>query len=149
MQMVLENHSFTTRQSHDFVDVTADLLDLVQRSGVRNGLAVVFSPHTTGAIIINEHESGFAADFAGLMDHLVPSSGRYLHDDPDLRVDNLEDDHAVPNGHGHCRHALLGSASQAIPIVEGELQLGRWQRVFFFECDRARERRVLMQVLGE
>ena len=64
--------------------------------------------------------------------------------------ENLEDDdHDVPNGHAHCAQGLLASASQAIPIVDGALQLGRWQRVFFLELDRARDRRVLIQVLGE
>ena len=55
----------------------------------------------------------------------------------------------MPNGHAHCRQGLLASSSQSIPIVDGDLQLGRWQRVFLLELDRARERRVLMQVMGE
>ena len=57
--------------------------------------------------------------------------------------------HPRPNGHAHCKHALIGSASQTIPIIDGELQLGQWQRVFFIELDRARDRKVFIQVLGE
>jgi len=150
MRMLFENHNFSTTRCMEFVDVTGDLLDLVDRSEVRNGMALVYSPHTTCSIVINERESGFIRDFEELVEGLIPKDGAYRHDDLALRTENLEDDdHEVPNGHAHCRQGLLASASQAIPIVEGALQLGRWQRVFFVELDRARERRVLMQVLGE
>jgi secondary thiamine-phosphate synthase enzyme len=150
MKMLFENHSFSTTRCMEFVDVTGDLLEMVERSGVRNGMALVYSPHTTCSIVINERESGFIRDFEELVEGLVPKDGAYRHDDLALRTENLEDDdHDVPNGHAHCRQGLLASASQAIPIVDGALQLGRWQRVFFVELDRARERRVLMQVLGE
>ncbi len=146
----LENHTFQTSGCGEFVDVTEDVRDAVARSDVRNGMALVYSPHTTCAVLINERESGFVADFTRLMDSLVPLDGGYAHDDLEARTENLEDDpHDLPNGWAHCRQALLGSASQAIPIVDGELLLGRWQRVFFLELDRSRERRVLIQAFGE
>jgi secondary thiamine-phosphate synthase enzyme len=147
--MVLENHSFATTTTSDFIDLTDDLLDLVARSEVSDGIALVYSPHTTGAILINERERGFLRDFGEMLERLAPSDVSYAHDDEELRIENLDPEHTIPNGHAHCRHALMGSASQAIPIVGGHLELGRWQRVFFLECDRARERRVLLQVLGE
>jgi len=150
MKMLFENHSFSTTRCMEFVDVTGDLLEMVGRSGVRNGMALVYSPHTTCSIVINERESGFIRDFEDLVEGLVPRDGEYRHDDLALRTENLEDDdHDVPNGHAHCRQGLIASASQAVPIVDGQLQLGRWQRVFFVELDRARARRVLMQVMGE
>ena len=150
MRFLFENHSFRTTECGQFVDVTGDLRDLVSRSEVRNGMALVYSPHTTCAILINEREQGFIQDFGSLIESLVPLGGAYRHDDLDARTENLEGDpHDIPNGHAHCRQALLGSASQAIPIVQGELQLGRWQRVFFLELDRGRDRRVLIQVMGE
>jgi secondary thiamine-phosphate synthase enzyme len=150
MRFLFENHSFRTAECGHFVDVTDDVLDLVSRSEVQNGMALVYSPHTTCAILINERETGFIRDFGTLIESLVPQDGPYCHDDLEARTENLDDDpHDVPNGHAHCRHALLGSASQAIPIVQGELQLGRWQRVFFLELDRARDRRVLIQVMGD
>jgi secondary thiamine-phosphate synthase enzyme len=150
MKMLFENHSFATTRCMEFRDVTDDVVQTVEKSGVKNGMALVYSPHTTCAIVINERESGFIRDFEALVQGLVPEDGTYLHDDMTLRTENLEDDdHDVPNGHAHCRQGLIASASQTIPIVEGELQLGRWQRVFFLELDRARDRRVLIQVLGE
>jgi secondary thiamine-phosphate synthase enzyme len=150
MRFLFENHSFRTTECGQFVDVTNDLRGLVSRSEIQNGMALVYSPHTTCAVLINERERGFIQDFGSLIESLVPLGGAYRHDDLEARTENLEDDpHNIPNGHAHCRQALLGSASQAIPIVQGELQLGRWQRVFFLELDRARDRRVLMQVMGE
>ena len=150
MKFLFENHSFRTTDCGQFVDMTDDVRELVERSDVQNGMALVYSPHTTCAVLINERERGFIEDFGGLMEELVPIKGAYRHDDLGARTENLEDDpHEIPNGHAHCRQALLGSASQAIPIVHGELQLGRWQRVFFLELDRARDRRVLIQVMGD
>ena len=150
MKMLFENHSFSTTRCMEFRDVTDDVRSTVDRSGVTNGMALVYSPHTTCAIVINEKESGFIHDFESLVRRLVPQDASYLHDDLTLRTENLEDDdHDVPNGHAHCAQGLLASASQAIPIVDGTLQLGRWQRVFFLELDRARDRRILIQVLGE
>jgi secondary thiamine-phosphate synthase enzyme len=150
MKMLFENHSFTTSRCMEFVDVTADLVDLVDRSGVANGMALVYSPHTTCAIVINERETGFIKDFEELVQSLVPEERSYRHDDMTLRTENLEDDdHDVPNGHAHVKQGLIGSSSQTIPILDGKLMLGRWQRVFFLELDRSRDRRVLMQVMGE
>lgn len=150
MKFLFQNHSFTTTACGEFRDVTDDLNHVVAGSGVTNGMALVYSPHTTCAIVINESEKGFIRDFKRLIDGLVPEDAGYLHDDLDSRTENLEDDpHDIPNGWAHCRHALIGSASQSIPIVDGSLLLGRWQRVFFLELDRARDRRVLLQVFGE
>jgi secondary thiamine-phosphate synthase enzyme len=150
MRHLMQNHSFQTTACGEFLDVTDDVRDVVSRSEVRNGMALVYSPHTTCAVVINERESGFLTDFNKLMESLVPVAGAYRHDDLEARTENLEDDpHEVPNGWAHCRQALIGSASQTIPVVDGQLMLGRWQRVFFVELDRARDRKVFIQVMGE
>jgi secondary thiamine-phosphate synthase enzyme len=150
MTSVFENHNFQTTHCGQFTDVTDDVSDLVSRSGIRNGMALVYSPHTTCAIIINERESGFIKDFDDLIGTLVPLESPYRHDDLEARTENLEDDpHDVANGHAHCRQALVGSSSETIPVVDGRLMIGRWQRIFFVELDRARDRRVLLQVTGD
>ena len=133
------------------IDLTDDVLDAVRRSDVENGVAVIYSPHTTCAVLIQERESGFFEDFRELLERVVPSEGPYYrHDDLSIRTEGLEDDpHEFPNGHSHCRAALIGSASQSIPIVKGELLLGHYQKIFFCELDRAKARKVFIQVLGE
>lgn len=151
MKLLFENHSFTTEACGQFIDMTDELTDIVDRSDVANGMALLYSPHTTCAVVINEHESGFIADFSDLLDSLVPGDDAYYrHDDLGIRTEGLDDDpHEVPNGFAHCRGALLSSNSQSIPIVDGKLMLGKWQHVFFVELDCARERKVFLQVMGE
>jgi len=150
MKLLFENHNFVSEGSGQFLDLTDDVRDVVARSGVRNGAAVVFSTHTTCSVIINERESGFIQDFRDLLESVVPSDTEYRHDDLSVRTEGLADDpHEIPNGHAHCRATLLGSSSQTVPVHNGELMLGRYQRIFLLELDRARERRVLLQVMGE
>ena len=151
MKHLFENHDLATAGCGDLIDLTHDVEDAVDRSGVSNGVAVVYSPHTTCAVLINERESGVMKDFQEMLDSLVPMEGPYYrHDDLSIRTEGLEDDpHEFPNGHSHCRAALLGSASQSIPIVDGKLLLGRYQSVFFCELDRAKPRKVFIQVMGE
>ena len=146
--VLFENHSFTTEGCGQFLDLTEDVADLVERSKVRDGMALVYVPHTTCAVIINESEDGFIADFQQMLDTLVPSRNYYYrHDDMSIRTQNIDPSDA-PNGHSHCRGALIGSNSQTVPIRDGRLMLGRWQRIFFLELDHSRDRKVFIQVMG-
>jgi secondary thiamine-phosphate synthase enzyme len=91
--------------------------------------------------LINEDEPVIADDFADTLEQLAPASGSYRHDD-------REEEHS-PNGHSHVLAGVLASSSQTIPIVDGTLRLGRYQRVFFCELDCSRARKVFIQVIGE
>jgi secondary thiamine-phosphate synthase enzyme len=144
-----ENHSFATTSPGDFIDLTDELFSMVRRAAVTNGMALVYSPHTTCSILINERESGFFEDLRRLMASLAPAGDAYYrHDDMAIRTENIDPDDA-PNGHAHCRGSVFGATSQTIPIIDGKLMLGRWQRVFFLELDRARDRKVFIEILGE
>ncbi len=150
MKHRFENHDLVTDRASQLIDVTDDVLDVVERSEVRNGMVLVYSPHTTCAVVINELEHGFAEDFAEFLDELAAADRYYRHDDLSIRTQGIEEDTAdYPNGHSHVRAGLLSSSSQTIPIVDGRLMLGTWQRVFFCELDRSRERKVFIQVIGE
>jgi secondary thiamine-phosphate synthase enzyme len=130
-------------------DITDDVAEAVRESGVRDGIVCVYSPHTTCCVRVNEFENGFLEDFATLLRRLVPSETYYAHDDWGRRTENVcEEDMERGNGHAHCMSMLLGSAGEAIPVRDGELALGTWQRVLFLELDRERERRWLVQVVG-
>jgi secondary thiamine-phosphate synthase enzyme len=142
--------SFRTTGGLEVLDITDDVAEAVAQSGVQDGIVCVYSPHTTCCVRVNEFESGFFEDFAGLLKRLVPSESYYAHDDWDRRTENIcpEDmDHG--NGHSHCMAMLLGTAGESIPIRNGELQLGMWQRVLFIELDRERDRRWLVQIVGQ
>ena len=130
-------------------DITDEVNAAVGESGIRDGIACVYSPHTTCCVRVNEFEQGFMEDFASLLKRLVPQEGYYAHDDWDKRTENIcEEDMEFGNGHSHCMSMLLGSAGESIPVRDGELLLGTWQRVLFIELDRERDRRWLVQVVG-
>ena len=133
-------------------DITDEVTDAVRESGVIDGIACVYSPHTTCCVRVNEFEAGFLEDFTLLLRRLVPHGGEhyYAHDDWDRRTENLcAEDREIGNGHAHCMSMLLGSAGESIPVRGGELALGTWQRILFVELDRERDRRWLAQVVGD
>ena len=130
-------------------DITEEVREAVQQSGIQDGICSVYSPHTTCSVRVNEWERGFLEDFAFMLRRLVPTEHYYAHDDWDRRTENVcEEDMEIGNGHAHCMSMLLGGAGESIPVREGELALGQWQRVLFLELDRARDRRWLVQVVG-
>ena len=123
-------------------DITDEVNEVVAASGIQAGIACVYSPHTTCCVRVNEFEQGFMDDFAALLKRLVPQESYYAHDDWYRRTENIcEEDMEFGNGHSHCMSMLLGSAGESIPVRDGELLLGTWQRVLFIELDRERDRR--------
>jgi secondary thiamine-phosphate synthase enzyme len=130
-----------------FVDLTSDLEAFVVASGVESGLLNVQSLHTTAAIVVNEHEPLLLADMSGLLERLAPLDAVYRHDSITLRTVNCVIGEP-PNGHSHCRALLLGSTA-ALNVIDGRLQLGRWQRVFLVELDGPRTRDISLLLLGE
>ncbi len=129
----------------DFIDITEDVARVVHASGVRDGFAQIYSRHTTAAIKINENEPLLMADFKRLLDRISPCDGQYDHDQLEQRVDIGPDE--PRNGHAHCQHLLL-SSSESVPIVDGALSLGRWQRIFLVELDSPRLRQITVEVVG-
>jgi secondary thiamine-phosphate synthase enzyme len=135
-----------TTHAPQFIDITEDIADAVNRSHVRNGIAVVFSRHTTAAIKINESEPELLKDMAHFLSEIAPLERDYHHNDFEVRTVNMEEDEC-PNAHSHCQHLVL-SASESVPVLDGRLHLGRWQRIFLVELDRAKARQVVVQVVG-
>jgi secondary thiamine-phosphate synthase enzyme len=134
---------------YEYLDLSEDLERAIKDSGVTDGAAVVFCPHTTCALLINEWEEGALADFRDRVLRLVPEEGYYAHDDLDRRTQNLAESHERQNGHSHVKAMLLSASSHAIPVAAGEPMLGRWQRLILFEMDEPKERRVVFHVFGE
>jgi secondary thiamine-phosphate synthase enzyme len=142
-------HEFRTDGGLAVRDITADVKEAVSESRITDGIACVYSPHTTCCVRVNEFEQGFLEDFATLLRRLVPNDSYYAHDDWDRRTENIcPEDMEMGNGHAHCMAILLGTAGESIPVCDGELSLGTWQRVLFIELDRQRDRRWIVQVVG-
>ena len=136
-----------TGDSPAFFDVTDEIAAYVRRSEIRNGFALVFSKHTTAAITIQENEPLLHTDMCSTLEKFAPSNAHYRHNDFDARTVHMHEDEC-PNGHSHCQHLVLGT-SETIPIIDGDLALGEFQRVFVVELDPERvTRQVLVQALG-
>jgi secondary thiamine-phosphate synthase enzyme len=127
-----------TTDRFQLVDITNRVEEIVEKSGVTNGLVLVFAPHATAAIIANEHEHGLMDDIIHKVKEFTePGSGKWKHD--------LVDD----NAHAHIGSALFG-AERVFPVINKRLLRGTWQNIFLLEMDGPRPvREVHVVVVGE
>ncbi len=137
---------YTASGAPEFIDITQQVKGVLASSEIREGSVLVFTRHTTAAIEINEDEPLLMEDLKQFLVRMAPRDGNYKHNDFFIRTANMTEDEC-PNGHAHCQHLFLGT-SETIPVVDGELILGRWQRIFLIELDRPREREVFIQIQG-
>ncbi|NNF09625.1 MAG: YjbQ family protein [Acidimicrobiia bacterium] len=145
--MLTEVVRFDTTEANEFLDLTDDVREHVTRSGIRHGQVTVMTPHTTTAVAINESETGFLNDFRRTVGSMVPADAYYEHDDHEVRTENLQEDEFI-NGHAHVRQMLVGATTVTVPVVDGQLVLGRWQRILFVELDQPRPRRTVLHSQG-
>lgn len=136
---------FTTTAPLEWIDLTSRLESFVAGSGLQTGLVNVQVRHTTAAIVVNEDEPLLRQDLERLLERAAPAAVGYAHDQLHLREGVPPDER--PNGHSHAK-ALFLRASESINVARGQLQLGRWQRVFLLELDGPRERLVSLVALG-
>ena len=145
MKFLSQTFEIRTEKGPQFVDITEKVQELTRQSGLQNGFAVIFSKHTTAAIRINEAEPHLIQDMEQMLEKMVPSCQDYAHN---RYAHAFSNNGERPNGHSHCQQLLLG-ASEAVPIMNGRLVFGQWQRIFLVELDHGRDREVVVQVLGE
>lgn len=131
----MERYPVDTTKRTEVVDVTGLVEGAVRASGVREGVAVVHSPHTTTAVVVNEREGQLVHDLLDWAARMAPEGAGYRHDSTD------------GNAHAHLRSIMMG-ASVTIPVTGGRLALGTWQSVLFVELDGPRSRKLNVQVLG-
>jgi secondary thiamine-phosphate synthase enzyme len=122
-----------TRGRTDFVDLTNEVQQQVTDLGLTEGVVVVFNPHTTAAVTINEGaDPDVVTDMTGALDRLVPWQDGYLH--------------AEGNAAAHIKASMFGSSVTVI-VSEGRLQLGTWQKIWFCDFDGPRHRRIWVKAL--
>ncbi|HXG36679.1 MAG TPA: secondary thiamine-phosphate synthase enzyme YjbQ [Dehalococcoidia bacterium] len=145
MKFLTQTFTIQTERGPQFIDITNRVREAVREANLVNGCAVVFTRHTTAAVRVNENCPHLIQDMEDMLTKLAPPGGEYRHNvfahSPPLNYE-------VPNGHSHCQQLLLG-ASETIPVVEGELLCGQWQSIFLVELDHARQREVIIQLMGE
>jgi secondary thiamine-phosphate synthase enzyme len=137
-----------TRQPIELIDITDPVAGLVRDAAVWSGQVVLLSRHTTAAVRIQENEPLLLEDLRDFLAGLAPPTSSYRHNDFRVRTHHMHPDER-PNGHAHCLQLLLGS-SESVPVVDGRLALGTWQRLFLVELDGPRPaREVLVQLSGQ
>jgi len=129
----------STRGNADIHDLTGRVADCLRESGLTSGAVTVFCPSSTSALTTIEYESGCLSDLRRLFDEIIDPAREYAHN---ARWGD-------GNGHSHVRAALLGP-SLTIPFIEGQLTLGTWQQIIYVDFDnRSRQRRLVVQMVGE
>jgi len=133
MKIFKETVTFSTRGETEFINLTGKVQEIVNRSGIKNGLIHVFAPHATGVIILTEHEPSLDSDIKDFLEKIIKHGG-YRH---------------PSNAHSHLRSMLL-CPDKTLPVIDGRAVLGTWQSLVFVETDvHPRRRTVIMQALGE
>jgi secondary thiamine-phosphate synthase enzyme len=130
-----------TARRIELVDITEDVMERVRASGVREGIASLWSMHTTCAIFINESQKALHADIMRVLEQVVDRDADWQHNDPE------HSDCDRMNADSHLRAMFLGH-SVTLQVSGGEPVLGQWQRILVAEMDGPRARSVRVQIMG-
>jgi len=126
-------HKIKTSKPQQFINITGTVADDVKNSNVRDGIAVIYVPHTTAGVTINENaDPDVVRDIISTLDKTYPVNGEYLH--------------IEGNSHAHIKASLMGSSCTVI-IKDGKLLLGTWQGIYFCEFDGPRNREYYVKII--
>ena len=147
--MRIINHiiKLKTATTLDFIDITDKIKSKLKKAGIKRGVVNIQSLHTTMAVLVQEAEPLLITDIKKMLDKIAPRTIKYMHDNFDIRTVNVCDDECA-NGHAHCKATFLPTSCY-LNIIKGDLQLGKWQRIFAVELDNARPRKIALQIIGE
>jgi secondary thiamine-phosphate synthase enzyme len=139
MAFKTETINLNTQGNADIQDITGQISQVVEASGIQDGVVTIFTPSSTSGLTTIEYESGCLSDLRRLFDEIIDPARHYAHN---ARWGD-------GNGHSHVRAALLG-ASFSVPFVNRRLTLGTWQQIIFIDFDnRQRRRELILQIMGE
>ena len=127
---------FNTKKRQDFIRITDEVAAIVDKSGVKEGMALVSAMHITAAVYVNDWEDGLIADFQEWLEKLAPAGLPYRHHQT-----------GEDNADAHLKRTLMGH-QVILPITAGKLDLGPWEQLFYAEFDGRRRKRVVVKVMG-
>jgi secondary thiamine-phosphate synthase enzyme len=136
MKVFTEYLWFHTKKRREFVRITDQVGDIVARSGVTDGIALVSAMHITAGVYVNDWESGLIEDFEEWLERLAPAR-------PDYRHHRTGED----NADAHLKRTIMGH-QVVVPVTGGRLDLGPWEQIFYAEFDGQRRKRVIVKVMG-
>lgn len=127
---------FNTKHRQEFVRITDNVSEIVAKSGVKEGMALVSAMHITAGVYVNDWENGLIHDFQEWLERLAPAGLNYRHHQT-----------GEDNADAHLKRTIMGHQVM-LPITEGKLDLGPWEQVFYAEFDGRRKKRVVVKVMG-
>lgn len=137
MKFATEYLWFNTQKKREYINITGKVEEVVEKSGVREGMVLVSAMHITAGVYINDAESGLIADIDEWLEHLAPFDINYRHHRT-----------GETNGDAHLK-SLLVHHEVIVPITNGRLDFGPWQQIYYAEFDGQRRKRLIIKVMGE
>jgi len=136
MKTTTEYLWFNTKNKREYIDITDEVEKTLDKSGVKEGMALVSAMHITAGVWVNDHESGLLQDIDKWLEELAPFNIDYKHHRT-----------GETNGDAHLK-SLLVHNQVIVPVTDGRLDLGPWQRVYYAEFDGKRRKRVIIKIMG-
>ena len=137
MKSHTEHLWFNTQKRIEFVNITDKVEEIVKKSGVKEGLALVNAMHITASVFINDNEAGLIEDYKEWLTKLVDPRAYYKH--------NLTGE---DNAYAHLMRTIMGR-EVVVAVTNGKLDFGPWEQIFYAEFDGQRKKRVIVKVIGE
>ncbi|MBI4809905.1 MAG: YjbQ family protein [Ignavibacteriales bacterium] len=128
---------FNTKKQREYINITPDVEQIVQRSGIREGMVLVSAMHITAGVYVNDAESGLIKDIDEWLERLAPFNHNYLHHRT-----------GESNGDAHLK-SLLIHHEVIVPVTGGKLDFGPWQQIYYAEFDGQRRKRVIVKIIGD
>jgi secondary thiamine-phosphate synthase enzyme len=139
MKSVTEYLTFTVPSRRGFVNITPQVRNVIQQSGIKDGICLVNSMHITASVFINDNESGLHEDYERWLEDLAPHEPESKYEHNKTGEDNAD---------AHLKRQVMGR-EVVVAITNGQLDFGPWEQIFYGEFDGMRPKRVLVKVIGE
>jgi secondary thiamine-phosphate synthase enzyme len=137
MKFLTEYLTLHTRKRREYVHLTPQVEAIVKKSGIKEGMVLVSAMHITAGVYVNDNEPGLIHDIDRWLDELAPAKPDYQHHQT-----------GEDNGDAHLK-SMLVHHQVIVPVTQGRLDFGPWQRIFYAEFDGQRDKRILVKVMGE
>jgi secondary thiamine-phosphate synthase enzyme len=139
MKSHTEYLTFHVEKRRDYINITAEVENLVRESGIKEGLCLVNAMHITASVFINDDEGGLHEDFERWLEQLAPHEpvSQYFHNRT-----------GEDNADGHLKRSIMGR-EVVVAVTNGRLDFGPWEQIFYGEFDGRRRKRVLVKIIGE
>ncbi|OGC25422.1 secondary thiamine-phosphate synthase enzyme [candidate division WOR-1 bacterium RIFOXYB2_FULL_42_35] len=137
MKVYTDYLCLTTKKTREIVNITAQVREALEKSGVKEGLVLVNAMHITASVFINDEESGLKEDFLKWLEELAPVRPEYKHHQT-----------GEDNADAHLKRTIMGR-EVVVAITKGGLDFGPWEQIFYGEFDGQRKKLVLVKIIGE